>query len=115
MSTEQLAAIDRSIQRAKSTASFGDAITRLRASREYREVIEEGYFAKEAVRLVHLKADPAMQTPDAQKSIIQQIDAIGAFAQFLTVQLQMAAIARKEITAGEEAREEILSEEANNG
>jgi hypothetical protein len=63
--------------------------------------------------LVHLKADPAMQSPASQASVVAQIDAIGAlFHYFVTVD-QLAAQAEKSIASDEAMREEILAEELN--
>jgi hypothetical protein len=77
-------------------------------------VILSGYFEQEAIRLVHLKSDPSMQSADSQKSILAQMDAIGNLAQFLTVGIQMGRLAGKEIEDGESVRDEMLAEDLNN-
>jgi hypothetical protein len=113
MSSESIEAIERSIKRAKVTAEFGDAIERLRANKDFKTVFGEGYFKAEAIRLVHLKADPSMQSADSQKSIIGQMDAIGSVSQYLTTAIQMGHLARKEIADGESVRDEMLAEDLN--
>jgi CHAT domain-containing protein len=112
MSNETLQAIEANIREAKKIVDQGDALERLRSNRDFKKVILDGYFADEAIRLVHLKASPAMQSPDMQKSIISQMDAIGSLDQYFTTVLQKASIARKAISADEETRDEILAEGA---
>lgn len=112
--TETVRAIEANIAEAKKIVETGDALERLRSNRDFKRVIMEGYFEKEAIRLVHLKADPAMQSPDMQKSIIAQMDAIGSLNMFFTTVFQQASIARKAIVSDEETRDEILTED-NNG
>lgn len=115
MSQEQIESIERSIKQAKVIVDFGDAIERLRSNKDFKKVFSEGYFQQEAIRLVHLKADPSMQTPASQESIIAQMDAIGAVSQYLTIGLQLAVMAGKQIASDEETREEIIAEELING
>lgn len=111
MSTDTLQDIEKQIAEAKVFSELGESLVRLASNRDFRKVISEGYLSKEAVRLVHLKADPAMQKPESQESIVRQIDAIGALsAYFRTVEYQ-AALAVHSIATAEEAREEILAEE----
>lgn len=110
--TETIQAIDANINEAKKIADVGESLERLRLNRDFKKVIMEGYFEKEAIRLVHLKADPNMQTPDHQKSIIAQMDAIGSLNQYFHAVYQQANIARKAIVSDEEARDELLAEGA---
>lgn len=110
MSTETLQALDAIIREAKKFVDAGEALERLRGNKDFRKVISEGYFQAEAIRLVHLKADPNMQSPDMQKSIIAQMDAIGSLSQYFHAVRQQANMAQKAISADEQTREEILGE-----
>lgn len=114
MSTEVIEAIERSIKQARSTADAGNALERLRNNKDFKKIVLEGYFEQEAVRLVHLKADPSMQSPDSQRSILLQMDAIGSFNQYLTNVLRMASLANKQIESDEAVRDEILAEDLTN-
>jgi len=107
---ELLAEIDLNIQEAKKVVEVGDSLERLRNNRDFKKVIQEGYFRDEAVRLVHLKSDPNFQTPERQQSILLQIDAIGSLDQYFRTLIHTAELAKKAVDAGEEAREEILAE-----
>ena len=92
-------------------AELGDALARLRGNRDFKKVILEGFFEQEAVRLVHLKADSNMQSPESQKSILTQLDAIGTLAQYLRTVDMRANLAKKSIEYDEQTLEEIAAEE----
>ena len=114
MSNETVEAIERSIKQARVAVEEGNALERLRNNKDFKKVIIEGYFREEAIRLVHLKADPSMQSVDSQKSIVAQMDAIGSFNQYLNHTLQRGVMASKQIESDEATRDEILAEELNN-
>lgn len=111
MSESQLLQIERSIQDAKELIEFSQSIERLQANHDFQKVIRNGYFEQEAIRLVHLKADPGMQSDALQKSIVTQLDAIGALSAFFRTAQHRAYLAAKSIEADEEMRDEILAEE----
>lgn len=113
MINQTVQAIEENIRQAKVIAGVGESLERLRLNRDFQTVILNGYFKEEAIRLVHLKADPSMQSPDMQKSIVSQMDAIGSLNQYFTAVFQQASIARKAIFSDEEARDEILAEGGN--
>ena len=115
MSNATIQAIEDNIRQARKIVEVGEALERLRNNRDFKKVMLEGYFEQEAIRLVHLKSDQNVQSPDMQKSIIAQIDAIGAVSQYFGTVMHKASIARKAISSDEEARDEILEEELNNG
>jgi hypothetical protein len=74
--------IEADIANARKFVDLRDALNKLEANRDFKKVIKEALFRDEAVRLVHLKADPAFQTPERQESINKQIDAIGYLSSF---------------------------------
>lgn len=115
MSNQTLQAIEDNIKQARKIAEVGEALERLKNNRDFKRVVIEGYFEQEAIRLVHLKSDQNFQSPDMQKSIVAQIDAIGSVSQYFATVMHKASIARKAIESDEEARGEILEEELNNG
>jgi hypothetical protein len=115
MNDSTIQAIEENIRKAKKFVEAGDALERLQANKDFKEIIMNGYFSNEAVRLVHLKADESFQTAERQKSILTQIDAIGSLNQYFQTIFHKAAMAKKAIEADEETRDEILAEELNNG
>lgn len=110
MSNDAIQEIELSIKEAQKMVDLGAAVQRLATNRDFKKVVMEMYFEKEAVRLVHLKANPAMQDKDRQDAIVKEMDAIGSFYQFLrTLEIQ-ADMARRAIDDGESLREELLAE-----
>lgn len=113
MAQEQIAAIEQDIVKSKVVIDFANTLTRLKSSRDFKEVVMKGYFETEAIRLVHLKAEPHMQSPESQASIVSQIDAIGSFSGYLNTVLVKAAMAGRTLEDNEQALAEIHSESAN--
>ena len=74
-------------------------------------MILNGYFEREAIRLVHLKADPNMQSPDMQRSIVASMDAIGSLNQYFNTVRFKAELADKSVTADQQTIEELAAEE----
>ena len=112
---EQLQALENNITSAKGILELGAALDRLFLNKDFKLVIKTGYFEKEAVRLVHLKGAPHMQTKEMQDSVIKQIDAISTLSDYLRVVAQQANFAVNTIESDELTREELLAEAIANG
>ena len=110
MSSEQLQAIENNIKQSQKIADLGASLERLRSNRDFKRVILEGYFEEEAIRLVHLKADANMQTPESQQAITQQMDSIGSLSQYFRTLDLRASMAGKAIASDEAMRDELLAE-----
>lgn len=104
----KIAELDRSIADNTKAVELAKALERLESNRDFRKIIADGYFTAEAVRLVHLKADPAMQTPTAQASIIRQMDSIGNLADYFNTIRQNGAMSANTIADCEKDRMELL-------
>jgi hypothetical protein len=109
--SNQIKVIEESIKSAKKLVELADALERLKSNKDFKTIVMEGYFEKEAIRLVQAKSNPSLQSPEMQKSIITQIDSIGNLNLFFTTLVQQAAMARKSIEQDEAAIEEIAAEE----
>lgn len=112
-SIESIKELEASIQRAKEHVELGKALDRLFSNKDFKLVIKDGYFRDEAVRLVHLRVDPAVQNPAAQESIIKQMDAIGSLSQYFSVLNMLARNASRSMEDDEQTLDEIQSEESN--
>jgi len=110
MTTDAIQEIELNIKEAQRMVDLGAAVTRLTNNRDFKKVVMEMYFEKEAIRLVHLKASPHMQEPARQAAIIKDMDAIGAFYQFLRTLEMQAEMAKRAVEDSEQLREEILAE-----
>ncbi len=113
MANNDLDAIEKSIQQSKICIDAGNALKRLKDNKDFIAIVIKGYFESEAIRLVHLKADPNMQKPTSQEDIIKQIDAIGAFNNYMGTVLFRADMSLKSLEDDEQAKEEILFNEGN--
>ena len=112
MTANELQQLDDNIKQAQKIADLGDALNRLRNNRDFKKVIQEGYFEQEAIRLVHLMSDSNMQTPEMQTSIHKQMIAIGGFRDYLDTLFIRADMARRSVAADENTRDEIMAEGA---
>lgn len=111
MSQNAIEEIELSIQEAQAFVDKGKALERLRHNRDFQAVVLEGYLKDEAVRLVHLKNAPNVQSEQVQRSIVKQIDAVGVFTQFLNTVHRQAEEAQYAIDSGEEEIEAARAEE----
>lgn len=111
MSQQQIEEIELNITEAKKIVAQGKALEKLLSNRDFKKIFLEGYLEKEAVRLVHLKADANMQSEESQEAILTQIDAIGSLTYYMQKIRQQAMHAEKAIEADEETRDELLAGE----
>jgi len=111
MSQSAIEEIELNIKEAKKMVDLGKALDRLHSNRDFKKVIGEGFFKDEAVRLVHLKSDPSMQSEEHQEAVAKQMDSIGGLVHYFRTVAHRAMLAEKAIEADEETREELLAEE----
>ena len=104
--------IDVSIEHATKGVNKMNSILALHKNRDFIEVIDRGYFEEEASRLVLLKADPSLQDPEAQASIIRSIDAIGHFRQYLGTTINIGRMLEKSLMEDMVTKRELLEEDA---
>jgi hypothetical protein len=98
----QVREIEKSIEDAREMVELRDALHRLNDHPDFKKVIREAYLHNEPVRLVHLKAAPAMQRPEHQEGILKSIDGVGSLLTFFrTIEI-----------AGERASDAIVDAEA---
>jgi hypothetical protein len=114
MGKSQLQLLEMNIQRAQEIVDLGNALERLENNRDFKKVIVDGYFNKEAIRLVHLKSDSNMQSEEMQQSILKQMDGIGALNQYFRTLKHSASVAASAIASDTEMRDEILAEDMSN-
>ena len=111
MSEQQVEEIEMTIKQAKEQVALKDAVIKLSNNKDFKKVVNEGYFEKQASRLVLLKADPNMQDEKSQKELDNSIIAIGYFRQYLSSLVQLGYQAEREILSAEEEKDNILAEE----
>lgn len=94
---DQINAVERNIRSAKADVSKAKALEKLHNNKEFKELILEGYLKENAIRLVHLKADPSMQTAEGQASVLRQMDSIGELMGYFQVILHQAKLSEKNV------------------
>jgi len=107
---QQIEQIELSIEQAKSSIDMRDALRRLNENKDFKKVIVEGYFEKEASRVVLLKADPNTQDTETQDALDKSIIAIGQLRQYMRTIFQVGGMADGAMGSHEEALEEIHSD-----
>ena len=110
MSEEQINQIEVNIESAKEAIACRDSLVKLTKNREFKKIIEDGYFKDEASRIVLVKADPALQSAENQEQLDKQIIAIGELRQYFRMIFAVGAEAERSMTADEQTREELLAE-----
>ncbi len=108
MSKSEIEQLEAGLEKAKNLVELGLALDRLKNNRDFQAIITNGYLKDEAIRLVHLKADPNMQTPERQASVIRDIDAIGSFHGYLNLVYTNADRAARQIDNDTVTRDELL-------
>ena len=108
---EQIEQVELSMEQAKGSIELMESFKRLNQSKDFKEIIEENYFKREASRLVLLKADDSMQSDEHQASIMKQIDAIGEVRKYFVSIMQMGRMAENALHADQRTHNELLNEE----
>lgn len=112
MSTQdQLNQLEREIKQHEAAIDFATSLNKLRLNRDFIKVISNGYLKDEAIRLVHAKGNPELQSADKQAAVIRDIDAIATLAQFFITVDQKAAIAARQLESAHETRAELAGED----
>jgi hypothetical protein len=109
--TNEIESVEISIEDAKQKIELRDALARLIENKDFKTIVDNGYFEGEAIRLVHLKADPNMQDPEQQDFVIKAIDAVGFFRAYLSRIFQQGNTAEGALKSHEQTLEEILAED----
>ena len=110
MYSAELQRLEENIKQAQKMVDLGNALERLKSNRDFKKVVQEGYFEQEAIRLVHALSDPNMQNPEAQQSIHKQMISIGGFSDYLNTLTALSGMARRSVESDEATRDEILAE-----
>jgi len=108
----ELQQVELSIDQAKASIDKMKSLQTLSRNKEFVEIVHKDYFEKEASRLVLLRADDSMQDDESQKSINNQMIAIGYLRQYFQTIMQLGNMATNALKADEATREEILEEDA---
>ena len=112
MSNEQeVRNIEISIESARACVKTADCLRRLMTNPDFKDLILEGYFKDECIRLVSLKAAHEMRDEEHQTYLVKAMDGIGSLQQYFNVINYAADQAVRAIQDGEESLVELAQEE----
>lgn len=111
---DQIDALERNIKDAEDSIELGQSLDRLMLNKDFKIVVLNGYLKEEAIRLVHLKGEPSVQSAESQASIIRDIDSIAAFAQYLRKIKHFEGMSTKSIEIDSLTIDELRLEEITN-
>lgn len=97
--------IELSIQEAEKNVEKAKRLQKLLSNRDFKEVILDGYFEKEAARLASALGDPTLAAHRSE--IISSIDGIGRLQAYFRTVEQIGKMSTQAITEGREALDEI--------
>lgn len=87
-----------------------EALERLLRNRDFKRIVDNGLFNKEATRLVMLKADPDNQDDYRQTEILKGIDSIGYLRNHFNAIISLGGQAKLRTDESRQAIAEIRSE-----
>lgn len=80
----QVAEIQLSLEQAQEAVKLGESLKRLTSNKDFKKIILEGYFEKEAVRLVHSLDDPNVShNPSVKEAHTFSMHAISQLRSYL--------------------------------
>lgn len=102
----EIAAVERDLRENRLAREQYAALARLEQNTDFQTLIKQAYFRDEAVRLVHLRAEP-----DADIAVIDNgLDAIANLGAYLRFIRQKGELADKAIADGESMLEQLHKE-----
>jgi hypothetical protein len=110
MSQEEIQLLEEFIDEQQVRIKDGEALERLLRNRDFKRLIDNGLFSKEATRLVMLKADPDNQDEFRQAEILKGIDSIGYLRNHFKAIESLSGQAKLRTNESRQAIDEIRSE-----
>jgi hypothetical protein len=103
--------LEQGIKDAEELLGHRKMALKLSENREFRKLFTEEYFVNEAARLVQLSADPSLK-PEQRADALAMAQATGHAKRYLSMCVQMGAVAERELPAMHEALAELRAVEA---
>lgn len=91
-----------------------DALNRLAKNKDFKLIVDDGYFKDEAIRAVMLKADPTQESPECQEHLDKLITSIGYLRQYFRTITAEGVAAYNAIEDAEQALLEYEEEVSGN-
>lgn len=108
----QAAEIEVTVQEAEAAVKLGEALQRLQSNRDFKKIVIEGYFEKEAIRLVHSLNDPnVMHNASIKEAHTMDMHAISCLRQYFHGIRQKAEAMEVTLADSRQELERIRGEE----
>jgi hypothetical protein len=98
-------ALEEQVRNAKDLVERRDMAIKLASNREFRKLVLDDFCTTEAARLVQMSCDPAMD-PQQRADALAMAQATGHFKRYMSMMVQMGAVAEREI---QDLEEELVS------
>ena len=92
----EIMGLEQEIEQAEDLVSRRNMALKLFENREFRILFMDEFLTKEAARLVHLSSDPALNA-DQRADALAMAQATGHVKRYLSMTVQMGAVAEREI------------------
>lgn len=106
----ELNEIELSIEQAEKKVKLAEQLERLFENEDFKALIDEGFMKEYALRMVKLRAHPAMQEDRDQRIINEKIEAVGTLNQYFQAIFAEGRHAEGALEQAVEARNEIEKE-----
>lgn len=110
MSQQEIQLLEEFIDEQQVRIKDAEALERLLRNRDFKRIVDNGLFNKEATRLVMLKADPDNQDDYRQTEILKGIDSIGYLRNHFNAITALGGQAKLRTDESRQAIAEIRSE-----
>ncbi len=109
---EELEAVDKRIEELKEQIEIRQALERLHENEDFKKVILEGYFDKEAKRIFDMLITPTSLKRDQTENLMDMMSSIRYFKGYFKTLLINAAMAPEELESEMLYRQEITARES---
>lgn len=106
----QVQALERQLNDAKQLVARRQMALRLYDNRDFRKLVMEGFCRDEAARYVQASGDPAL-SGEQRMDALNMAQASGHLLRFMSICVQMAAVAERDLPEIEGALAEARAEE----
>lgn len=110
MHNQQVYELEQSIEQHKANIGLLNSLEVLMKNKHFQELILKEYCKEEAVRLVHLMAEPNQQTPEKQALSLKGLNGIGSFNEFLKGIRDRGEISKRSLEADQETLAQVITE-----
>lgn len=115
MSNPNIDALEQQIESKRHQIEQSNALERLMKNKDFQNIVVEGYFKQEAIRLVSAKGARENQAPNIQADILRDMDGIGSFQRHLALITMKGELAADSLGESEAMLDSLRADELAQG